>query len=126
MDNQTLVEQIAEQLGIAADAAGAFVAEQLPGYAALMASYKAIDLAIAGTVAAALIVLICIAGRLVYIDTKDEMDGMKSFVFVICAACIAVVLMFAGLLTAPVICEMNGWLNYPEAQFLKEAMELVK
>lgn len=140
--DSTVIQEIANQLGMAVDQAGQFVTEQLPGIAALKMWQTSIPLFVIGVAfliaLIPTIVSIAIAAKQRKSDIKGKAERRYSsfysedwldypaFWFFIFAA-IVTVCIFVGLLCAVAICvpQIIGWSNYPEAMLIDMALKAV-
>lgn len=126
--DSTVIQEIANQLGIAVDKTGEFIAEQIPVYAQMKAFFATswvIGFAVAFLIAIAAII-IC-TNAIVKEDKKSYMDKNDT-VFIVSLACLIaglflLIVAIVGLLLE--IPEAIGWSNYPEAMLLDMAMKAV-
>lgn len=114
---ETVIQEIANQLGMAVDQAGQFITEQLPNYAALKVIQISTPLIIL-----AIITGISLVGFIVsFAITKDiDSDIVCVFGFPLL---IAGVIFIIGLLAY--LSEIIGWMNYPEAMLIDMAIKAV-
>lgn len=140
--DSTVIEEIANQLGMAADQAGQFIAEHLPAYAGLMVMRATVPLVMAWVSFLAL-AIICIVAIIVCAkakrrDTDDwlQRDGSyyskpgwddytSMFVFSVVCLVAVLVLMLAIVVTALCVPEIIGWQSYPEAMLIDAALKAV-
>lgn len=151
MDN-SVIEEIAKQLGMAVDQAGQFITEHLPEFAAMKAMYAAVPLVIAGVMLLIAVGVTSVALRSIVKNVKAEKARYESdkaesqdrgiriyecnykmnvkdydSVYVVMFGGIGIlfvlfVSIFASLVLVP---ELIGWLNYPDAMLINMALEAV-
>lgn len=139
--DKTVIEEIAAQLGMAADQAGELVAEHLPAFAALQTVKLAVPLAVSAviavvTAACALHAWRCTKRKLEsdnasgtnqrWCSLENEYTDYASFwVFVILAgvSAAAAVVFASGLAIA--VPEIIGWSCWPEAQLIDTAISAI-
>lgn len=136
--DKTVIEEIAAQLGMAADQAGELVAEHLPAFAALQTVKLAVPLAVSAVIAAAAAVcafhLLRRTKQQMESDNasgtnqrwsilKNEYTDYPSFWVFVCLATIAVIAVFVfAIESACAIPEIIGWSCWPEAQLIDVAI----
>lgn len=138
--DSTVIQEIANQLGMAVDQAGQFVAEQLPNYAGLKVVQGVVPLAIIGALfllfAVVSLVALAVCARAIRKDRKegrttswlycDAYDDYMSFVVFALAGIVALFLLFILVMG---ICfnlaDIIGWSNYPEAMLIDMALKAV-
>lgn len=121
--DKTVIEEIADQLGLAVDQAGDFIAQYLPQYAALKAATGLFGLAMF-TLACGIIAAVCVhfirkrvpEGGNVWKAGQDRLTAWR--VLVSTAIIWAVSAGVVG-------CGVIGWAFFPEAQLIQEAMNAV-
>lgn len=134
---ETVVQEIANQLGMAVDQAGQFIMEQLPGYAAL----QAMKLLVPMLILLGLIIFLYVIGKVAERradklrkmneseDKNDWTDPERIETFewgsdiAFLGAWIVIVILF-------IVCVINlshiiGWLNYPEAMLIDQAIQAI-
>lgn len=138
--DSTVINEIANQLGMAVDQAGEFIAEQLPGYAAMKAMQLAVPLAIAWSlvlvciIVAAVAIVFCAVVRKRTIEADKEsnrhrvrcdFDDYNSFYVFIVSLCIgAFFLLIAVFMTGFDAPSIYGWQNCPEAMLIDMALNV--
>lgn len=114
---ETVIQEIANQLGMAVDQAGQFIAEQLPNYAAMKAMQISVPLIVLAVIAGIGLVGFIIS----FAITKYFDDDVTSSFFLLFA--------IAGLILILGLCfflsEIIGWMNYPEAMLIDMALKAV-
>lgn len=143
--DSTVIQEIANQLGMAVDQAGQFIAEQLPAFAALKAIQAVVPLVLVWAlfIVCALVSIIAILichkqvkaekkrkesdraeGKSTYYSSyHDEYDDHNSwFVFFVSGVFALVILMFAIIVTGFTAPDIYGWSNYPEAMLIDMAL----
>lgn len=144
--DSTVVEEIANQLGMAVDQAGQFIAEQLPAFAALKTIQASVPLIVCGSLfVISLIILIASILSTVksvkkekerfYADRAalDECERYKinrhcydlalndydSYSVVLCSLAATLFLLVVFILAIVItVPEIIGWCNYPEAMLI--------
>lgn len=109
--NSTVIQEIANQLGMAVDDAGTFIHQCLPQYASLQIFYNVMWM-IAFVV---LIVITVIVARKIFIHQQHDMDGEFCTTIIICSATLVAVFMI------PLVCSIGnaiGWIVFPEASLI--------
>lgn len=148
--DSTVIQEIADQLGMAADQAGQFIVEQLPNYAVLKASQLGISLAVMWSL---FVVLAAVSLTSIYLCSTwskkakaDEKEYEKELresrwsssdkifktdikdyiaypVFAITGSIAILVLfvdIFATIIMAP---DLYGWVMYPESMLIDMAIK---
>lgn len=150
--DSTVIQEIANQLGMAVDQAGQFIQDQLPQFAALKAMQAAIPMIIAWALFAMLAIasLICLAicahyRRIEINAEKEEIANMVEekrrvrarnfhtdwddyntfFAFGYIGIASLFVMVCAIFITAFCAPELYGWSNYPEAMLIDMALKAV-
>lgn len=142
----TLIQEIANQLGMAVDQAGQFITDNLPQFAGMKVMYATVPLVIVwalfGIITIAALVPLCIAAfsRHKAIKKKEEdrenesyggyyrtdWDNYNSFyVFFILGIIAICSLLIAAIATACLAPEIVGWSNYPDAMLIDMAIKAV-
>lgn len=136
----TVIEEIAEQLGMAADQAGQFVAENLPDFAALKATQCAVPLVAFLSLVVILILVAIVSGvllakarakkRLKYengrIKNLDDWDSNISFWILFGSLVIlGITILFSFLFVPSCITGLIGWQQYPEAMLIDMALKAI-
>lgn len=138
--DSTVIEEIAEQLGMAADQAGRFVAENLPDFAALKATRCAVPL-VAFLSLVVILILVAIASgillakakakeRLEYesghIKNLNEWDSYISFWILVGAlGILGIAILFSFLFVPSCITGLIGWQQYPEAMLIDMTLKAI-
>lgn len=126
--DKTVIQEIANQLGIGADRAGDFITTYLPQYAALRTWQEVFSVAFAWFLAALLaIALAAVVKAKARAKAKagddwrySDKESYDTAIFAI--ACIASgFLVFAIINTAITVPNIIGWSTFPEAQLISEA-----
>ena len=146
--DSTVIQEIANQLGMAVDQAGQFIQDQLPQFAALKVMQAAVPMIIAWALFAMLVIvsLICLAVCAHYrrkeIDRREtdnnitywerhsryrtDWDDYNSFIaFGYIGIASLLVMVCAIFITAFCAPELYGWSNYPEAMLIDMALKAV-
>lgn len=138
--DSTVIEEIAEQLGVAVDQAGQFVAENLPDFAALKATQCAVPL-IAFLSFAVILILVAIVSGILLAKTKakeglmyengrvkdlNDWESYMSFWILTGALVIlGITILFSFLFVPSCITGLIGWQQYPEAMLIDMALKAV-
>lgn len=134
--DSTVIQEIANQLGMAVDQAGQFITENLPDFAGLKAMQAIVPMAILWTVFIVLdIVSITsyITARRSAAKAREEGNRYRSdiddymsfwvFIYTGTSAIVDVVLaLFATSICAP---ELIGWSQYPQAMLIDMALKAI-
>lgn len=136
----TVIEEIAEQLGMAADQAGQFVAENLPDFAALKAMQCAGPL-VAFLVLIAILMLVAITAgivlakarakeRLKYENGQTKLqnswdDYISFWILAPALLFLGIVFMISLVVVPSVVTDLVGWQQYPEAMLIDMALKAV-
>lgn len=143
--DSTVIQEIANQLGMAADQAGQFITEQLPAFAALKTIQATVPLVLAWAlflvcaIVSIVAILICrksvkaekkrkesdrAEGKITYYTTyNDDYYCYNSWlVFIVSSIFALIVLFFAILITGFMVPDIYGWSNYPEAMLIDMAL----
>lgn len=146
--NSTVIQEIANQLGMAVDQAGQFITEQLPAFAALKTMQAVVPLALAWALflvcAIVSIVAILTCHKSVKAEKKrkesDRAEGKSVYspsyhdaygyydswlVFIVSGALTLIALLSAILVTGFTVPDIYGWSNYPEAMLIDMALKAV-
>lgn len=146
--DSTVIQEIANQLGMAADQAGQFITDQLPAFAGLKAMQAAVPLIIVWVLFALCVIVslsalfICYKAmkkeKLRYKKDKEEEksvykcdyktdleDYTSGYVFIFAGIAALVVLVFAIIMTGFLAPKIYGWSNYPEAMLIDMALKAV-
>lgn len=135
MEDATVIQEIATQLGIPVDQAGQFVAEQLPQYAAMRAMQATVDMA--SSLAICAVVFLIAAIFIAYVvrlngRKGDDYDGDLAYdnlgrfligVSVFAALLALLVVYYTLNANLPAIV---GWSQYPEAMVVDMALEAIR
>lgn len=139
--DSTVIQEIADQLGMAVEQAGQCITEHLPEFAAMKAMQAAFPMILIWSLAGILVIvsLVSLAICAYYKREKTNEgreDGYKyyradwddfiSFYVFAFAGIGALLIIFVGLITtlfyAP---DLYGWSNYPEAMLIDMALKAV-
>ena len=129
--DDTVIKEIADQLGIATDQAAQFITTYLPQYASLKTMLCISYCVIAAVVFAIVLIAFCIV---LHIYTKRDADpdimcyeneGLEEASVALGIAAVSLFVVFV------VICAINipnaiGWSQFPEAQLISEAINAIK
>lgn len=138
----TVIQEIANQLGMAVDQAGQFIAEQLPNYAALKVTQEITVLAILWIVT---IILMTVAFTCLHLTIKHRRSDRSGesehryadyymmnyedydtfWVFCIVGVIAAILLIPTLISTGINLPNIIGWMNYPEAMLIDMAIKAV-
>ncbi len=135
-----VIEEIAEQLVMAVDQAGQFIAENLPDFAALKAMQCAGPLA-AFLVLIAIPILVAIVSGILLAKAKakerlkyengriKDLNGWESYIsfWILVAALfiLGVVILVSIALVPSYITDLIGWQQYPEAMLIDMALKSI-
>lgn len=133
--NETVIQEIANQLGMAVDQAGAFIQTYLPQYAMLKAVNIGVPMIVFGIILIVVAVLLyrnfkshkadCIEHGYVGRYTFSEYAFDSAFVYVtiiIYAICLFLYVAYFVMFVP----EMIGWAIFPEAQLISDCMNAIK
>lgn len=132
--DSTVIEEIAKQLGMAADQAGQFIAENLPAFAGMRAMQATVPMAVSwGLVGLCLVVALAALAVIAVMRKKgirgcygtDWSDYSAFCVFVGALLAAVFVAMVAILATGFCLPELIGWQSYPEAMLIDMAIKAV-
>lgn len=147
--DSTVIQEIANQLGMAVDQAGKFVTEQLPAFAAIKVIQNVVPLVIVWALFAVFAVVALIALALCYKSASKEMkraatdkendnfrsrydydtdlwDSFMPFCVFSAAGIVALIVALIGIfITACCAPGIYGWSNYPEAMLIDMALKAV-
>lgn len=127
--DSTVVQEIANQLGMAVDQAGQFITDNLPAFAGMKIVQLEVPLITVWVVfVIALIAAItgfALAHYLYKKGTTYDSDGLVLFVGTI-FACIAIIALFIALImTSCNVPQIIGWQEYPQAMLIDMALKAV-
>lgn len=142
--DSTVIQEIANQLGMAVDSAGAFIADNLPAYASLKAMQALVPIAIVGGILLALLLVALVAALLLRSFLKrDRADGINRGLFdgggtvvssedyismwVVLFALVLALATFI-VLTFVVLAQLSdliGWSSYPQAMLIDSALKAI-
>lgn len=133
--DSTVIQEIANQLGMAVDQAGQFITEQLPAFAALKVVQCIVPLVIAWVVflVLAIVAITAIAMTSKSVKKAEEKHSWRSdyedyfsfYVFVFAGVLALVALFVATIVSACAIPDIIGWSQYPEAMLIDMALKAV-
>ena len=138
--NETIIKEIANQLGMAVDQAGLFIADHLPEYAQLKAMQLSVPVAVFAVIFAICLIVaiisLIIAAHLRKKCMKEDTSKNKYFtrdwrhymsfdVFIL-----ALILSVMSLVILILVClcfvpEIIGWLDYPESMLIDFALKAI-
>lgn len=124
--NETVIQEIANQLGIAVDQAGMFIQTYLPQYALLCAAKTFVTL---GLMLICLIALIIVCKKLYSLLRKDDYCEFNEEIIVlfICLTGLTVLLGLVFILGCFIaLPEAISWLIFPEGQLIDMALNAIK
>lgn len=128
MMDATVIQEIANQLGMAADEAGKFIQEQLPQFAALKAMQNTVSITVAWSTFGALLI-IGISAVIIYAAFNRRMNATtedRYFSVIILAFILSgIVFLIAIALTAICVPNIIGWSEYPQAMLIDMAIKAV-
>lgn len=120
----TLIEEIANQLGMAVDQTGELIAQHLPRYAELQAIGHAINI-----VPLTILLLLILVATFKYLSScRNGMGGIdtEEIPLVILIVAIALVIgLFLLIFLQGNVYGLIGWLNYPEEMLMEKALKAV-
>lgn len=144
MMDGTVIQEIANQLGMTVDQAGQFVTTYLPDYAALECMQCTVPLAILSAVTLLLVTASLVAlvvfiraycqerekgiseSRVAWMRGKPLVDDFGSFWVFFVTGCVAVVLLLALAITlGNLVPQIIGWQSYPEAMLIDQAVKAI-
>lgn len=140
--DSTVIEEIANQLGMAVDQAGQFITEHLPAYAGLKAMHAIVPTVMVWAVFLALAIVCVIAISVCakakerdtdawlqsngdYYSKPDWNNYLSMYVFFVVGFFAMLVLVIAIAVTANCLPDIIGWQSYPEAMLIDMAMKAV-
>ena len=129
--DDTVIKEIADQLGIATDQAAQFITTYLPQYASLKTMLCISYCVIAAVVFAIVLIAFCIVLHIYTKRDKDpdimcyENEGWEGASVALGIAAVSLFVVFV------VNCAINipnaiGWSQFPEAQLISEAINAIK
>ena len=140
----TIIQEIADQFGMAVDQAGQFITTYLPDYAALKCMQCTVPIAILSVVTLLMVIasLISLAvflkaygqekGKVAenshvrWMRGKPLVDDFGSFWVFSITGCVAVVLLIALAITiGNLVPHVIGWQSYPEAMLIDQAVKAI-
>lgn len=132
--NETVIQEIANQLGIATDKAADFIQTYLPQYATLNVIQNVIGLSVLAIVIIVFSIFLYCAYRHYaarYVKRYGEKCYFFKYVDESLGAFIALIVLytmiaFFGFCIAFVIPDTIGWIMYPEAQLISDCMYAIK
>lgn len=125
---ETVIQEIANQLGMAVDQAGVFISEQLPNYAAVKAMYAQTSV-IVGSIVLGIAVLLTVVGAVSFFKEirkpySSSNDGVAIFGLVMLVIGVGLIVGSICALECS-IPDMIGWLNYPEGMLIDTVLKKV-
>lgn len=140
---ETVIQEVANQLGIAVNQAGQFIAEYLPAYASLQIMKGSIVLATIWMGACVLLALAITFFAITFRQRKSDLMGVSEkryslssftcdfddyslfWAFLFCLVVFIILLVFAAAETCIMLPNIIGWQNYPEAMLIDMALKAV-
>lgn len=113
--DSTVIEEIAEQLGMAVDQASAFIADHLPDYAAMMATRAMFPIQF-GVV---LLLVLSAVAVLSYVLSGGNSDNDFFVMSSVGAVVLFVLLAIYVFIVGP---DIVGWSQYPEAMLIDKVL----
>ena len=124
--NETVIQEIANQLGIAVDQAGIFIQTYLPQYALLCATKTFVTI---GLMLICLIALFIVCKKLYSLLHKDDYCEFHEEIIVlfICLTGLTVLLGLVFILHCFIVLpDAVSWLIFPEGQLIDMALNAIK
>lgn len=112
---ETIVQKIANQLGMPVDQAGQFLAEQLPNYASMRMMQISACLIIVAAIA-----VICLVGLIISLAVAKDSESTCATAFLCCFISVTVFLVLMSFFLLP---DLIGWMNNPEAMLIYKALQ---
>lgn len=144
MMDGTIIQEIADQLGMAVDQAGQFITTYLPEYAALKCMQCTVPLAILSVVTLLLVTASLVAlvvflraycqekekgrseSRVLWTRGKPDVGEFGSFRVFFWTGCAAVAMLLAlGITLGDLVPQIVGWQSYPEAMLIDQAVKAI-
>lgn len=116
--DSSVIQEIANQLGMAVDDAGAFIQQYLPQYASLQTLYNVMYIILW----IMLIAITVVAARKIFVHQQHDMDGE------FCTMTIVVSTIFIVFFIYSLICAIGnavGWAMFPEASLIDTVFDCV-
>lgn len=116
--DSSVIQEIANQLGMAVDDAGTFIQQCLPQYASLQIFYNVMWM----IVFVVLIVITVIVARKIFIHQQHDMGGEFCTTIIIVGAALVAVFMIM------LVCSIGnaiGWIVFPEASLIDMLFDYV-
>lgn len=126
----SVIEEIANQLGMAVDQAGMFITEHLPEFAALKVVQATTPVVIGWGIVAILAIITVVSFVIFYkAYTKQEYampgDFVSAYIWSCSLAVLVIVVFIVILITGNCVPDIIGWSNYPEAMLIDMALKAV-
>lgn len=119
--DSTVIQEIANQLGIAADDASALIQQYLPQYAGLQIFYNVMGVIISAVIIAITVVI----GRKVFIHKRDRIEKMGCIERIVygddCTFAIVVSAIIVAVFMIAIVFDIRniiGWTVFPEASLI--------
>lgn len=117
--DSTVIQEIANQLGIAVDDASAFIQQYLPQYANLHIFYNIMWMILC-------VVIACITvkvGRILFIRDRDDNYGdFCSVIIFICTSIVVICIIIFIIAVGNAV----GWVAFPEARLIDTVFDCIK
>lgn len=119
--DSTVIQEIANQLGIAADDAGELIQQYLPQYANLQIFYNVMGVIISAVIIAITVVI----GRKVFIHKRDSIGKMSCVERIVhgdgCTSTIVISAIIVAIFMITIVFDIRniiGWAVFPEASLI--------
>ena len=133
--NETVIQEIANQLGMAVDQAGVFIQTYLPQYAMLKTVHIGVPMLVFGIVlvVATVVVYRCFKSYKAYCAERSNVERCtfidyvdnNEFMFIPLSVYAGFLIVYICAL-ATFVPEMIGWMVFPEAQLINDCMDVIK
>lgn len=117
--DSTVIQEIANQLGMAVDDAGVFIRQCLPQYAELHVLYNVMY----AIICVVLIAITAVMARKIFVRQQRDMDGE------FCTAIIVISMIVIATCVFCFVCSVGnaiGWAMFPEASLIDTVLDCVK
>ena len=116
--DSSVIQEIASQLGMAVDDAGAFIQQCLPQYAGLQIFYN-----VMWTILwIALIIVTVVVARKIFVHQQHDMDGEFCMTIIVCST------VLVAMFVMQLVCNIGdaiGWAVFPEASLIDMVFDCV-
>lgn len=127
--DSTVIQEIANQLGMAVDQAGQFIQEQLPQFAALKAMQNTVPI-VATWATFGVLFIIGISATIIFVAFNEKMkpDTEDLIIIVIITSFVLSGIMILVAIATTAFCVPNviGWSEYPQAMLIDMALKAVQ